>query len=205
MNLWFRIALLGVKWLSMWFFHWINRKIHQKIPPIVLPGTLGDALIAPVKTQFRVLPTDLDYNGHMNNGIYFSLMDLGRIDAMIKMHGFWSLFSKGYYPVVFSESIRFFRSAPLFQKLTLQTKLIALEDRSIFLSQKFFNGEKLVASALIKARFRKRGRSGSVSVEEILRVAGLHRLHEALHLRQADYTQAILAQNTLDEAFKLDG
>jgi len=31
------------------------------------------------RVRFRVLPTDLDLQGHMDNGVHLSLMDLGRI------------------------------------------------------------------------------------------------------------------------------
>lgn len=35
-------------------------------------------------TPFLVMPMDLDVLMHMNNGKYFSLMDLGRVDLMIR-------------------------------------------------------------------------------------------------------------------------
>ena len=35
-------------------------------------------------TAFRVAPTDLDVLGHMNNGRYASLFDLGRFDLLVR-------------------------------------------------------------------------------------------------------------------------
>ncbi len=47
----------------------------------------------------RVLPTDIDIAMHVNNGMYFSLMDLGRFDLMIRS-GTWSMMRrKGWSPV----------------------------------------------------------------------------------------------------------
>ncbi len=47
---------------------------------------------------FRVLPTDLDVLGHMNNGVYLSIMDLGRMD-LLQRSGIWSrLFGAGIFP-----------------------------------------------------------------------------------------------------------
>ena len=34
--------------------------------------------------KFRVWPTDLDVNFHMNNGRYLTIMDLGRVDLMLR-------------------------------------------------------------------------------------------------------------------------
>lgn len=34
--------------------------------------------------RLRVLPNDLDFNGHINNGRYFTLADLGRLDFLIR-------------------------------------------------------------------------------------------------------------------------
>jgi hypothetical protein len=39
-------------------------------------------VLGPVRTPFRVLPTDLDVLRHMNNGVYKSLLDLARTDLM---------------------------------------------------------------------------------------------------------------------------
>jgi len=41
------------------------------------------------RLTFRVLPTDLDVLGHMNNGVYLSIMDLGRMD-LLQRSGVWS-------------------------------------------------------------------------------------------------------------------
>ena len=37
---------------------------------------------------FRVSPGDIDVNRHMNNGRYLTIMDLGRIDVLIRT-GLW--------------------------------------------------------------------------------------------------------------------
>ncbi|HEX8430337.1 MAG TPA: thioesterase family protein, partial [Longimicrobium sp.] len=34
---------------------------------------------------FRVFPNDLDVNFHMNNGRYLTLMDLGRLDLLLRL------------------------------------------------------------------------------------------------------------------------
>ena len=52
------------------------------------------------RTPFRVLPTDLDLLFHMNNGKYLSILDLGRLDLLLRS-GLWqALTERGWYPVV---------------------------------------------------------------------------------------------------------
>ncbi|MGB8817535.1 MAG: thioesterase family protein, partial [Rhizobiaceae bacterium] len=48
----------------------------------------------------RVLPNDLDVQMHMNNGRFLSIMDLGRLDLIVRL-GFWKVArERGWYPVV---------------------------------------------------------------------------------------------------------
>ena len=59
----------------------------------------------------RVLPTDIDIALHVNNGMYLSLMDLGRFDLMVRS-GVWTrMRRRGWGPVVAAETIAFRPSA----------------------------------------------------------------------------------------------
>lgn len=104
-------------------------------------------------THFRCWFTDIDVLMHMNNGKYLSLMDLGRVDLMLRMGAFQKLRKKGIYPVVVSEAIRFRRSIKLFQKFRIVTETIGWDDKYVYLTQKFYVREDMYASALIKGRF----------------------------------------------------
>ena len=131
-------------------------------------------LLGPTKLHMRVWPTDLDPLMHMNNGIYFSLMDLGRID-MLARSGSWAKIRKaGIYPVVVSEAMRFRKSLMPFQKFYIQTQLIAWDERYFYLRQKYIAGknEEVYASAVIKGRFLK-GKGEKVSSEQLFKEAGV--------------------------------
>ena len=104
----------------------------------------------------------------MNNGRYLSLMDLGRIDLMIKSKVFWKLFINGYYPVVVTEGIRFKKSLTPFQKFTILTKIENLDDKDFFITQKFLVKESVYAEGVIQGRFKKRGRKDSITTAELL-------------------------------------
>src|SRR5690554_531095 len=69
------------------------------------------------RMTLRVLPTDLDVNNHVNNGVYFSLMDLGRFDLLHRSGAWATMMKKGFYPVVASETITFRKSLAPWQQI----------------------------------------------------------------------------------------
>jgi hypothetical protein len=65
------------------------------------PLTVWDGSSLPL----RVLPTDIDIAMHVNNGMYLSLMDLGRFDLMVRS-GVWKrMRRRGWGPVVAAETV----------------------------------------------------------------------------------------------------
>lgn len=115
----------------------------------------------------RVLPTDLDLLWHVNNGVYFSLMDFGRWDNIFRTGIYDKSRKLGWYSVVAGESIKFRRSLKLWDKFTLQTKVIGHDDKYFFIQQKFICKGELYATGLVKARFLKFS-GGTVSPQEVL-------------------------------------
>lgn len=151
MNLYFRFILLLLKRIY----------IFKKISPL-------DSC----ETNFWVNPFDLDINLHMNNGRYLSIMDLGRIDLLLKAKCFWSLMFQGYYPVVASEGIRFKRSLQPFQFFKIRTQIDCWTDKDFFIKQEFIQGGSVVAEAYLKGRFLHRIR-GSITSAELFKLIGL--------------------------------
>lgn len=94
----------------------------------------------PCRTTFRVVPTDLDLFGHVNNGRYFSLLDLGRIDHNIRSGLFAEYRSRGWYPVVTSETIQFYRALTFPQRFTVETSILGWDDRTWSWNRRFFVG-----------------------------------------------------------------
>lgn len=86
------------------------------------------SVFGPCDTSLRVWPNDLDIFLHVNNGVYLTLMDLGRTDMMLRSGVFGPVRSKGWYPVVAAETIRFQRSLTLFQKFSIRTEVVGWDD-----------------------------------------------------------------------------
>lgn len=123
------------------------------------------------RSRFRVNPLDLDVQKHMNNGRYLSLMDLGRMDLMLRS-GFWGhVRAKGWFPVVAGQTITYRRSLTLGQRFDIATRVMGHDGRWIYLEQVFRVGETVYADAVVRARFI-RAAGGSVDVDEVLAGAG---------------------------------
>ena len=126
----------------------------------------------PVRTPFRVLPSDLDVLRHVNNGVYFSLMDLARIDLITRSGLLPKLEARGWFPVVAAESMRFRKALTLFQRFEIETTVVGRDEKAIYVHQRVLRGDDEVASALIAGRFLRRG-GGTVSPDELLELIGV--------------------------------
>jgi acyl-CoA thioesterase FadM len=126
--------------------------------------------LGPCVSWFRVLPNDLDILRHINNGRYFSIMDLGRVDLMARS-GLWRKFGlAGWYPVVVKESMVFRKSLKLWHRYTVRTTVIGWDANHMFMEQLFLLGETDMARGIVKARMLKKT-GGSVGTSEIMALA----------------------------------
>ena len=139
------------------------------------------------RTNFITLPTDLDINRHMNNGVYFSIMDVARFDMLVR-NGVWKMMrDKGWYPVVASETITFRKSLSLWERFTIESRLVGHDEKAVYMEQRFVRpsrgsaggsaGEpEILAQGFIRARFlRKSG--GTVPMSEIVEALGVTDAH----------------------------
>ncbi len=149
MNLWLRMLWL---WL-----------IGGSRPPV--------APLGPCRTPFRVSLGDLDVFRHMNNGRYFTIMDLARVDLMRRSGLLARLNRAGYFPVVVAESLFFRRSLNWRDRFEVETEVVSWDDKALVVTQRFFLGTEEVAGGLVRARFLRRT-GGSVPVAEIVQLAG---------------------------------
>ena len=124
------------------------------------------------RLPLRVLPTDLDTLRHVNNGIYLSLMDLGRVDLLVRA-GISQTFNKlGYYPVVSNETISFRRSLQPWQRFTLETRLVGYDTKAVFVEQRFVVDGEVFATGFVRARFLKKS-GGTVTIAELADAIGI--------------------------------
>lgn len=122
-------------------------------------------------TPFRVWPTDLDIIVHMNNAKYLAIMDLARMDLMMRSGAWAKLQQRGWYPVVAGQTISYFKSLNPWQRFEVHTRILGLDDRWGYLEQRFMRGETLYARAIVRSRFLKKT-GGSVNHDELEEIFG---------------------------------
>jgi acyl-CoA thioesterase FadM len=145
-------------------------------------------VLGPCLTPFRCLPTDLDVLRHMNNGRYFSIMDLARVDLLIRSKIAAQISRNGWYPVVVAETIRFRKSLKLFARFQVETTVVGWDERAFILQQKFWTGDTCMAAAVVRARVLKKT-GGSVLPSEVLALAGVTAESNALSGWIRDWNQ----------------
>lgn len=116
--------------------------------------------------EMRVLPNDLDVQRHVNNGVYLSLMDLGRLDLLVRTGTWERMRAFGCYPVIASETITFRKSLQLWQRYTVETRIAGYDAKAVYIEQRFVIGGEIYAKAHVRGRFLKNA-GGVVSVTEL--------------------------------------
>jgi acyl-CoA thioesterase FadM len=160
MNLWFRLLCYA---LTSWW-----RPAIKHTADALDVGTLN----------FTVLPTDLDMSLHMNNGRYLTLMDIGRLDFLVRT-GLWRAVRKnGWTPIASAIIIRYRRELRPFARFKLETRLVSWAEASVVMEQTFIllNGPhagQVAARALFKGGIYSRSERKFVDVARMMREIGV--------------------------------
>lgn len=158
MNLWLRLLWLIVtaRWRG----------------PLNLPQ---DASII----DFRVWPHDLDLSFHMNNGRYLTIMDLGRLDIMLRS-GLWrAVLNNKWTPIATAVTIRFRRELRPLQAYRLETRLASWDATLVVMEQTFViaGGERdgqVAARALFKGGLYDRKQQRFVEIKRLIATIGVN-------------------------------
>ncbi|HEY6645084.1 acyl-CoA thioesterase [Povalibacter sp.] len=124
-------------------------------------------------TPFIVMPSDIDLLGHVNNGKYFSLMDVARTDHAIRS-GYVSIFRRqAWWPVVVAGTIQFYSSLLPFRRFVIETRLIGWDERTFFVHHRVVRNDanrKLVAQAAVRAVIRNS--AGTIATADVVAALG---------------------------------
>lgn len=157
MNLWLRL-----------FYYFLTVRGRSSL---VLPGSVS-------VLHFRVWPLDLDPSAHMNNGRYLTIMDLGRIDVMVRS-GLWRvILRERWTPIAGGIQIRFSRELRLFDRFRLETRLLAWDDTLAVMEQVFViasgpRAGQIAARALFKGGIYDRSKRAYVPVARMMKEIGV--------------------------------
>ncbi len=152
------------------------------------------------RLRFRVWFNDLDINGHVNNGRYWTLFDLGRADLILRSGLLRSVLRHKWTPIVGSGAIRFRRELKLFQPFLLETRILTWTQTQVVFEQRILinHGEVLATRALVLAGLYDRLKRSYVPVDVIFESVGT----QDATLPQVDVAAQKLLE--LDAAMKTD-
>jgi acyl-CoA thioesterase FadM len=123
-------------------------------------------VLATTRVRFRAWPTDLDLNGHVNNGRYLMLADLARIDWFLRTGVMQRALRQRARPVVGDAMAKFRRDLRLFQSFEVQSRLLGWDERWGFLEHRFVRDGRVIAVVAVRGMFR--GPNGALNPSQLL-------------------------------------
>lgn len=119
----------------------------------------------------RVLPTEIDINFHVNNGMYLMMMDLGRFDALVRS-GIWrTIRARRWTGVISDETISFRKSLKLGQRYSVESKIIGFDERAVYFEHRIVSQGDVYARGIVATRLLTQHRA-SVTLHDLVGVFG---------------------------------
>ncbi len=145
------------------------RLIKTLLLCLLRPGRLP--ILGESTVRFRCWPNDLDTNLHMNNGRYMTLLDLGRLDLLVRTGAARHAFRNRWYPVLAAGQFRYRKPLNLFQRFEIRTRIVSWDEKWIYIEQRMLRRGKVVTHAYLKGAFV--GPEGSVPLARLLERMGI--------------------------------
>ena len=130
------------------------------------------------RLSFRVWPHDLDVSMHMNNGRYLGIMDLGRLDLILRS-GLWrAVLKHRWTPVLDAAVIRYRRELRAFRSFRLETRILSWTGATLLIEQRILStnrdgAEVLNAIAIHRAGLYDRRAKSYVTIERLMKEVGV--------------------------------
>lgn len=152
-------------------------------------------ILAPAQLKLMVMPNDLDFNMHMNNGRYLTIMDLGRLDLILRSGLLKIMVQQRSVPILASAKIRYRLSIDPFQKYTLQTQILGWDEKWFYIEQRFLMGSgpkqgEVAAIGLVKGCFFNSKSQSTVPSTDVLGSIGYHHGSPQLPQHITDWQRA---------------
>jgi acyl-CoA thioesterase FadM len=135
--------------------------IRQHIRPLPPLGVLDED-----RLSMRVWPNDIDFNLHLNNARYLSMMDYGRMHLLARTRILDHVLRSRWTPLVGAVWMTYRRSLPLFARFTLSSRTVCWDERWFYMEQTFASREGLAAVGWVKGMLR--GSSGTLEPQKII-------------------------------------
>jgi acyl-CoA thioesterase FadM len=114
-------------------------------------------LLATTRVYFRVWPNDLDFNGHVNNGRYLALADIGRIHWFVRTGVLGVARRHKAFPIIGDAIAKFRQDLKLFQMFEIHTRLLGWNHKWGFLEHRFLRNNRVIGVVAIRGVFKGPG------------------------------------------------
>lgn len=128
--------------------------------------------------RMRVMPNDLDFNGHVNNGRFLTLADVGRMDFVLRSGAARAAFRMRALPIVGDSLAKFRRDLKLFERFDIETRLIGWDEKWTFMEHRFLRHGRVLGVVVIRGLFK--GPQGPISPGDFLAAMDLSAAPPAL-------------------------
>jgi acyl-CoA thioesterase FadM len=123
--------------------------IRQHLHPLPRLGILEED-----RLRMHVWPQDIDFNLHMNNARYLSIMDYGRTHLLARTRMLSHILRSRWIGLVGAVWITYRRPLPLFSPFWIGSRLVCWDERWFYFEQTFTGREGLAAIGWVKAVLR---------------------------------------------------
>ena len=127
----------------------------------------GDTL----ERELRVLPNDIDVNGHMNNGRYLTVIDLMLVEYFVRSGFARVMLRRGWRPMAGGSLITYRRGLLPLHRYTLRFRLDACDTHWNYMRFEFVQDDRVCAAGYMKGAAV--GRNGLVTNAESYAARGV--------------------------------
>lgn len=124
-----------------------------------------------IRTEFRVVPADLDLYFHMNNAKYLNAMELARWDVAGKTGMLRAMLKKRWYVIAANIEITYLKSLQPFQKYAIRSQLDSWDEKWFIVRHLFEADGKIYAIGKVRKVILDEKRR-TVPMSEVLRASG---------------------------------
>ena len=125
------------------------------------------------RLAFRCLPTDIDFNGHLNNARYMMLADLGRIDIFFRSGFVKAAREHGWAPMLGGVQATFVREIKLWRRFEVVSSLETWEGTQVIGRHRFvLEGGETAALVMTTAGVYQRKAKRFLTIDEVVAILG---------------------------------
>jgi acyl-CoA thioesterase FadM len=137
---------------------------------LLFPPKRPNDPLATQSLRMKVALNECDMNLHMNNGVYLTTCDFGRVSLLSSFGLGMSFLFSGVSVAAGGEMVRFRRPLNLWSSYTLTTRIAAADDKWVYVEHQMIQKKRVAVAVWVKVMFKKGGKI--LAPQDLLEYAG---------------------------------